>query len=552
MNIPELKLQLLPAANGEITAIISRRDGRELYLHSRFDPGKEAKDLVAKTPMRENTLYLILGCGFGYHIKELLRKIPQSSRIVVIESSAAPLGTTMQQYNQKQGKIWIKDKRLSFVALNDPQIVCFILADSFVKNHLYSLEMLTHIPSSLTDEVFYRQVVELVPNDFPRRLKDYLQTIDTTLESNLVNYWKNLEVTWNNPPIGGFADQWAGKPAIIVSAGPSLTAQLDWLRQAQGKALIICVSTAAKVLIQHGISPDFVMAIDPYGANMAHFEGWDTKSAALLYYQKVWRGIPAMYEGLKFWFTMQGEADIPLIRPFPKGQFNGGGTVAFSALQFARYIKADPIIFVGQDFAFLDGATHAAGTDYNVSFNEETLPEDFFRVQGTNGSMVITNRMYYAYLLFMQEYICRHQDMRYINTSLTGAQIQGTEAMSLEEAVKLFCTDCVNTDKLIQDTWNTYQPIKNEDSVSLLRAWEREIGYFLKPDKAITELAKMVSGFKKMAIYKLQHSDYDELFYMADMKEKWFGEPSRAGVAKRLKAHVDVILQTISQLQKTK
>lgn len=109
----------------------------------------------------------------------------------------------------------------------------------------------------------------------------------------------------------------------------------------------------------------FVIIVDPNETSMAQFTGWDTEKTTLLYYQKAWRGIPTPYQGLKFWFTMLNDLPIPAHECTCKFPFSGGGTVAFSALQFARYIKADPIILVGQDFAFLDGATHAAGTDYN-------------------------------------------------------------------------------------------------------------------------------------------------------------------------------------------
>lgn len=549
MDIQKQNMQLVPAANGETTAVFYRKDGRELYLHSRVDPTKEARSLVLKTTLRENTLYVILGVGFGYHIRELLKKIPQSSRIIVVESSAASFGDTVQQYYNQLGKAWIRDKRLSFTAVNDPGVVSYILVDLFIKNHLYYLEMFTHIPSAMADEKFYRGVVEIVPQEFAIRLSDGLATSDPTLEHNLINYWSNLEITWKNPPIDRFADQWEGKPSIIVSAGPSLTAQLDNLRKLQGKILIICVGTAAKVLIDHGIFPDLVIAVDPYETSMAQFEGWNTEQSALLYYQKAWRDIPAAYQGLKFWFTLQDESPIPAHESVCNSNFAGGGTVAFSALQFARYIKSDPIILVGQDFAFLNGFTHAIGTDYNQSFSEEKLPEGFFKVPGTNGDLVITNRMYYSYLKFMQEYICRWQDTCYINTSQTGAKIEGTQEMSLEEVMNLFCGFPTNSGEKIKNIWNTYQPKETKNVAILLQVCDKEIRHFLATTNIILDFEKVCDKFKKLQVYKLNRNNFDEVFYVIEMKEKWFGIPSRSDAVKRLKAHVEFILQKIGQMQ---
>lgn len=547
MDTQEQKVQLVPAANGETTAIFYRKDGRELYLHSRFDPSKEARALVSKTPLGENTLYVILGCGFGYHIRELLRKLPQSSRIIVVESSASSLGATVQQYYDQLGKTWIRDKRLFFTTMSNPAIVSYTLADMFVKNHLYYLEMFTHIPSAMTDEKFYREVVKTVPQEFASSLNDCLTTIDPTLEHNLVNYWSNLEITWKNPSVEGFANQWKDKPCIIVSAGPSLNAQLDDLRKIQGKALIICVGTAAKVLIRHDIIPDFVIAVDPYETSMAQFEGWDTKQTALLYYQKAWRGIPASHQGYKFWFTLEGESPIPLHNSLFNSQFNGGGTVAFSALQFARYVKSDPIVLVGQDFAFLNGFTHAFGTDYNQSFSDKNLPKDFLSVPGTSGDMVITNRTYYSYLKFMQEYICGRQDTRYINTSQTGARIEGTQAMPLIETMNLFCSSPIYAGEKIKNIWNAYQP-KKTNTASLLHVLDKELKHFLLTTNGVLDFEKVLTKFKKLQIYKLNRNNFDEIFYVAAMKEKWFGVPSRSTAVKRLKVHVEFILQRIGQM----
>ena len=549
MDIQEHKLQLVPTSNGEITAIFLRQDGRELYLHSRFNPSKEARSLVSKIPLREDTLYVILGGGFGYHIKELLNKLPQSSRIIVVESSAVPLGAAMQKYYHQQGKAWIRDKRLIFTTMDNSNILTYYLSELFIQHHLFYLEMFTHIPSATTDEKFYRSVTQSISSDFPSNLKISLATTEPILKTNLINYWDNLETTWKNPSIEKLFGQWTDKPAIVVSAGPSLNAQLDQLRQIQGKVLIICVGTAAKVLINHGITPDFVIVVDPNETSMVQFIGWDTEKTTLLYYQKAWRGIPAAHQGLKFWFTLLNDLPIPAHESTCKFPFSGGGTVAFSALQFARYVKSDPIILVGQDFAFLDGATHATGTDHNYSFNQEILPEGFFRVPGTNEDMVVTNNIYYSYLKFMQEYILKNQDTRYINTSETGAKIEGTQAMSLEKAVNLYSNSPMNATEKIKQIWNQYQFKGQGNTASLLHTWNKELRHFLVATENIIDFDLLVTKFKNLQIYKLNYIHFDALFYTAEMNEKWFSTSSRSDLVSSLKTHVEAISQKIIQMQ---
>lgn len=52
-------------------------------------------------------------------------------------------------------------------------------------------------------------------------------------------------------------------PAIIVGAGPSLDKNIEDLKLAKGKALLIACDTALKPLISHGILPDLFVVVDP-------------------------------------------------------------------------------------------------------------------------------------------------------------------------------------------------------------------------------------------------------------------------------------------------
>ena len=116
------------------------------------------------------------------------------------------------------------------------------------------------------------------------------------------------------------------------------------------------------------------MSVDPYELNRAHFAGWESSDVPLAYYHRMCRGIVSEYAGPKFWFVMHDEPPIPLRQSRERSPFARGGTVAYSALQIAHYLEADPIIFVGQDFAFRGGHTHAAGALYGQTSTTTRCP----------------------------------------------------------------------------------------------------------------------------------------------------------------------------------
>lgn len=54
-----------------------------------------------------------------------------------------------------------------------------------------------------------------------------------------------------------------GGTAIIVSAGPSLDKNVEDLKKAEGKAMIIAVDTALKTVLRAGVRPDLTICVDP-------------------------------------------------------------------------------------------------------------------------------------------------------------------------------------------------------------------------------------------------------------------------------------------------
>ena len=132
------------------------------------------------------------------------------------------------------------------------------------------------------------------------------------MENQLRNFWANLPHSWSAAPVQYLRDQWAGRRLIIVSAGPSLTEALPALRAARGTALLLATGTAARILVEHRILPDLVVSMDPFEANRAHFQGWDTSDVPLIYHHQIHRDIPATYTGPRFFFLMQDDPPLPM------------------------------------------------------------------------------------------------------------------------------------------------------------------------------------------------------------------------------------------------
>ena len=78
--------RLVPSREGTPTLIAISPEGREVSLHSRYNPLEEASRLVKTISTRSSLNFLVLGFGLGFHVAELIRNIPPSARVLVVES----------------------------------------------------------------------------------------------------------------------------------------------------------------------------------------------------------------------------------------------------------------------------------------------------------------------------------------------------------------------------------------------------------------------------------------------------------------------------------
>jgi len=86
----------------------------------------------------------------------------------------------------------------------------------------------------------------------------------------LLNTIRNIPVIAGSADVSALDDAFTNVPAVVVAAGPSLDRNIAELRRIRGRALIIAVDTALRPLLEAGIAPELVVAIDPSEVNGRH------------------------------------------------------------------------------------------------------------------------------------------------------------------------------------------------------------------------------------------------------------------------------------------
>ncbi len=425
-------------------------DGTARHLHSTVDPVDEARTWAdhMEESQPDWQIGLVLGFGLGYHVEELIRRYPDRI-LLVAEPDPAVFQAALTTRNLEG---LLGHANLMLHAGNDPiqaAGVLFQTLRSRIRGR--SLAVLAWPPThrlwpdywaALQQEMWSQANADTV-NLATYRSLAYLW---------LHNIFANLPTSVADPGVGSLFGRFAGYPAILVSAGPSLDRNVEALREAQGRALIVAVLQAVRTLQRHGIVPDLVVSFDPKEANYAkHFAGLDTREIFLVYAEMLVPRILAEHPGPRFVMGLD-------IHPLPrwihehlgveKGTVRSGPSVANTAFDLLLRLECDPIILVGQDLAFTGNRTHATDVGGGGAISSELLarveesPGEYAWVEDIHGQRLLTNRA----MLGMKAWFEETLDVlggryRVIDATEGGAYIRGTQVQRLAQALDQHCPE---------------------------------------------------------------------------------------------------------------
>lgn len=440
---------------------------KKYFLHSSYYPEREGQEWADTIQLDDESIILVYGVGLGYHINYLLKKLSLSNRLILVEPSKGIFEYALSNgYYDK-----FKDRPDTF----------FINEDSD-ENIRALLSM--YIPWDNFENLIFKDFKQY-PKVFEEHYRKFSKCLIETINAMRINrntalyfaeqwqsnFMENIEFIFKSVPVKSFFDSFKNIPAVIVSAGPSLDKNIRLLKEAKGSCIIICVGTALKALIKEKIEPDFVVSIDGSEKNFKHFDGYSV-NAPLLYDLTVYPKILRKYKGPLVIGQIASEFSTlfeeKLLIEF--GRLSAGPSVANLSLDFAYKMGCDPIIFIGQDLAYLDNRTHASGTTYEKDRIKESSDEkEYIYVDGNYEDKVLTDRVLLSFKTWFENYIYGHQDRTYINATEGGALIKGTKIISFKEAIEQYMKKNLNLNQTINDILTNKKIEPEQKQINSLR-----------------------------------------------------------------------------------
>jgi len=195
------------------------------------------------------------------------------------------------------------------------------------------------------------------------RVETYRKTVDTLGGQFVIHAVENLPSIAAWPSVARLRGSFRNRPAVIVSAGPSLEKNIDVLRCFAGKAVVIAVSHALLALHRAAIAPDVVVVTETQDVRYHFDDVPPDRLGALVLGTSVRPELFALPARSFITFSAN-----PLIDSWvydgiePDVTIRSGGSVSNIAFSLATLWGCDPIIVVGQDLSFSEGRYYARTT----------------------------------------------------------------------------------------------------------------------------------------------------------------------------------------------
>jgi len=367
-DIPTSHITVEKAESGDPRLLVQLESGQVAYVHNAKDPIGVAKRTAVELNANQGGLLVIMGMGLGYMAKELALGMQDNSALLVYEADPGIFKTAMQEvdltpvFSSRYIKVMVGPE----VRLETCCHQFMLLTGGGVR--LARFEPAFRLSPKLYETKWTKELVGFTQGmamNFatigqfgPLFSRAVLEAVPHILYSHGV---KQLE------------GKFQGDPAILVAAGPSLEKNVHYLKEAKGRAVIICADTVLGYLLARDIHPDFVVSVDPQGTTFSKYEGVNIPSDIVLVFHPACNDqIFKRFPGPKF-VTETRMVIYQWLNEFfqEKGTLEGDIQCQMHmAFNLAKIMGCDPIIIMGQDLCYTDSLMHVKGGSYLTEVEE--------------------------------------------------------------------------------------------------------------------------------------------------------------------------------------
>lgn len=524
LEIEKIDLPIVIAQNpqGQYNMLI---DG--VTVHDIKDAVVEAKKIMANVASNTyNTTHILFGLGLGYLFSEFCENA--KGKIILYEPNIEILRGVLEIVNFEK-----EFQRSEVYIASDFNTLRNAFFTNFIGNNQVNLAFLNYHKLYCSDEI--NALIDQLKN-FKTLGDAYMVIQNAKGKEFLDGAIERLEKKIFIPELKTLENILKNKPALIVSAGPSLAKNIELIKKNRNKFAVFCVGTAYKTLVKNGITPDFLNIIEMKNVSSQI----DLTNTSKLNYicESYTSGVFYDFDFKRRFLTYSKEnmanVWIANLLGVDYNQYETRGTVSYNALFSAKLLGCNPIVLIGQDLAYVDGQCYSKDSAYSTlkyvknektgkfeviaenfeelcnrtrnkygedeytieEIKEKTLNDikrmnqELVTVKGVNGETLPTSIHYALFVKYFEEFSSDYSNLNLINVS-GGADIKGFKNKNLEDVVKT-----LNEEFCVEDSLKKVQSYIIPDFAAILKKLEEEDKILLDVEKLLAEQVSNVKNFK--------------------------------------------------------
>lgn len=558
-KIEKSNLELAQNENGEYNLLFYNKP-----LHSAQGAIKEANMVAKNFQDNQDEIKIIYGLGLGY-LADVTSNIIKKNKIIIYEPNLELI-----KYVLSIAQIDALYKE-NVILCNDKDTFYNHIKNFSDENTTFSISFLNSYKIYLEDIKDILYLAQKAQGENIGNVNTYLSKAHGQFYSTLLNFVDIIK----NPNISDLVDIYKGKTALIACAGPSLKQNIDIIKKNQNKFVIFALNTTAKLLIENGIEPDFIVAIENY-APLEHFKNVDTQKYYFIEEAALNPEVKKLKTKKTFNFISKNNFLNDYIRECLKldDEIYSFGTVSYTALESAYIMGFDRIILVGQNLAY-DGArcysTDCHIVDVECIYDEkekkykivadeekymnsgiakkfgqeaakivlkthlENMNKNICTVKSQEGIDILSKTDYAIFIKCFEDAAkkikAKKPNIKLINSSNKGAQINGFENVKLEDAVNLLeDVEKLNLDEYKPNIDKKYLVKKIDELIDKNHLFHLQINKIIENKKKFDENSMNIDEFfneyyeiiENIVKLKEKHKyNYLEFFYLLQLKKDY-------------------------------
>lgn len=372
--------------------------------------------------------FIFIGVGCGVHIHEIYKKV-NSMTTLIIEPNLEifRLSLFLVDYS-----LFEKENKKLFLSVDETVFERDITYHQFNEYHSYMNYNVKHHLFSIEYEYLLNEIIDFYGHNYVGAFSHIavLEVFNRTL-----NFFKNKfrffqkDLVLKSKPL-------KDKKVLLISAGPSLDKELDWIRKNQNKFIIICVDVILRKLEKNNIIPDIVFSIDPSHlcAKYLTCENKDfLRNSAIVFLSQQHQDVLDVTKDLNTYFSQ-----VLFISQRLGYSFSLSNVGIFS-FAFSLFLGGNKLYTIGNDAAFNQetGNRYAEDSSHKqkeiLTFEEnnnkdkkQISQEDIIEVKGNIREIIKSNRNLLNFKYDYETYLhsLKKTNLKLYNLS-DGAYIEG-------------------------------------------------------------------------------------------------------------------------------